>query len=95
MAKAPTAHALLPSGASFLGSGKHHRYEKAGGIAQADADFDVIAGIHPVVDHSNGLRTCGLPDGTTVSVRPHSSAGPPTLQINPPSGTPIKVRYVS
>jgi RHS repeat-associated protein len=73
-----------------MGSAK---YTKTGGLEAANRDFDIIAGANPIKDHGNGIRSTSLLDGTTVSVRPSSGHGAPTVQVNPPSGNPIKIRY--
>ncbi|WP_157898717.1 PrsW family glutamic-type intramembrane protease [Luteitalea pratensis] len=70
------------------------KYSKPGGLDQATADFDQIAGNNPVTDYGGGIRSTELPNGTTVSVRPGSTQGSPTIQINSPTGNPIKIRYV-
>jgi len=57
---------------------------KPGGFAQAIEDFDVGAGGRPITDHGGGIRSGTLEDGSTISVRPGSSHGSPTVQINPP-----------
>ncbi|HZF35837.1 MAG TPA: RHS repeat-associated core domain-containing protein [Candidatus Angelobacter sp.] len=75
-------------------SSSSEQYNKGGGAGQANSDFDKIAGNNnPVKDHGNGIRSTELQDGTTVSVRPSSSEGSPTVQINRPGEPPIKVRY--
>lgn len=66
---------------------------KPGGLNQANNDFDELAGSNPVKTYPNGTRSTQLPDGTTISVRPNSTYGSPTLQINQPGQPTIKVRY--
>lgn len=73
--------------------GKSRQIFKSGGFEQANKEFNRLVGKLPVKNQGNGIRSATLPDGTTVSVRPGSSGGNPTIQINPPSGKPIKVRY--
>jgi hypothetical protein len=73
-----------------------NQFDKSGGLNQANKDFDTISGSNPVKDYGNGVRSTELPDGTRASVRPSSNKGPPTVQIDPPSGdpsNPIKIRY--
>jgi hypothetical protein len=69
------------------------QYTKTGGVAAANRDFDALASGQPVKTYSGDIRSCTLADGTTVSVRPSSSTGAPTIQVNPPSGNPVKIRY--
>jgi hypothetical protein len=69
------------------------QFDRQGGLAQANADFDVLASGKPIKSYPNGIRSTELPDGTTISVRPDSGKGPSTLQINSPTGNPIKIRY--
>jgi RHS repeat-associated protein len=73
--------------------GKSRQIFKSGGFEQANKEFNRLVGKLPVKNQGNGIRSATLPDGTTVSIRPGSTAGNPTIQINPPSGKPIKVRY--
>ncbi len=75
---------------------KSKQYAKPGGLEQANKDFDSLAGNSPVADHGGGVRSTTLPNGTRVSVRPNSTAGKPTVEINPPKGQggpKIKIRY--
>jgi hypothetical protein len=70
-----------------------NQFDKPGGMPQADSDFHDLTGGNSV-DQGNGVRSGTLPDGSTISVRPTSSQGEPTIQINPPDGSnPIKIRY--
>jgi hypothetical protein len=64
---------------------------KPGGSKSANEDFDNI-GPTNVENKGNGIRTGQLQNGTTVTVRPNSSDGRPTLQV---IGGPIeiKIRY--
>ena len=45
------------------------------------------------MDRGNGLRTATLNDGTKVVVRPFSSGGQITLEIQPTVGKVVKIRY--
>jgi RsiW-degrading membrane proteinase PrsW (M82 family) len=72
---------------------KVEQRHKPGGIEEANEDFDELAEGHEVTDQGNGVRSTRLPDGTTISVREHSSEGSPTIQINRPGRKPVKVRY--
>jgi hypothetical protein len=70
-----------------------NQYHASGGMSQADRDFNEIVGTAPVKDHGSGIRSSTLADGSTSSVRPNSTQGSPTIQVNPPKGKPIKIRY--
>ncbi|MDY6784117.1 MAG: hypothetical protein SW833_16480 [Cyanobacteriota bacterium] len=69
-------------------SEKSQEYEKEGDIDTANEDFDEIAedfGVTAnVEDKGNGVRIMTLPDGSTVSVRPHSTEGSATIQVDRP-----------
>lgn len=66
-------------------------WEKPGGMAEADADFDAK---HPenVQPIPGGGRAGDLPDGRRIVVRPESSDERPTLEIQD-GRKRIKVRY--
>lgn len=83
----------LLGGATKGKVGKTKQLSKKGGVDQANKDFDELVDGLTVTDHGAGIRSATLPDGSTVSVRPGSSQGDPTIQINPPTGKAIKVRY--
>lgn len=65
-----------------------------GGIDQANQDLDLVTrGLH-VVPRQDGLRTAALGNGYTLVVRPFSSGGRNTLEVQtPPGELTIKVRY--
>ena len=65
------------------------QYNKPGGMPQADQDFDSMQPGN-VQSQGGDVRTGTLSDGTQVVVRPQSV---PSLEINPPSGTPSIIRY--
>jgi hypothetical protein len=69
------------------------QWEKPGGIAEADRDFDAM---HPknVKPLPGGGRVGDLPDGRKIIVRPHSTDGRPTLEIQD-GRKRDKVRYDS
>lgn len=69
------------------------QYEKTGGAEQANKDFDAMTRGGQMQDRGGGLRTAEMPDGTKLNVRPNSSGGQPTLEIQPPTGKPVKIRY--
>jgi hypothetical protein len=66
----------------------------SGGFEQAKKDFDKLVkpeSIRPMRDNEGG-KVGVTPQGDKVSVRPDSSGGQPTLQIDR-TGQKIKVRY--
>ncbi|SFN01061.1 SpvB/TcaC N-terminal domain-containing protein [Dokdonella immobilis] len=71
--------------------GRTTQWEAPGGMTEADRDFD---GKQPtgVRTLPNGGRVGKLPDGSTIVVRPNSSDGRPTLEIQH-GKTSDKVRY--
>jgi hypothetical protein len=79
--------------ASKPGMGSN-QFGKPGGMAQANRDFDRLTEGLTVKEHGGGIRSAQLSDGSTISVRPSSGQGSPTIQINPANGdNPIKIRY--
>ena len=64
-----------------------------GGFRQANEDFDAYTGGLTQKNYPGDIRSAELLDGATISVRPSSSGGDPTIQINPTSGPTIKIRY--
>lgn len=71
--------------------GRTTQWEKPGGAAQADTDFDGL-NPHGVDTLPNGGRKGTLPNGQTVIVRPTSTDGRPTLEIQDGKKR-TKVRY--
>lgn len=73
--------------------GRTAQWKKPGGMAEADSDFD---GKHPenVRSLPGGGRVGDWPDGRKIIVRPNSTDGRPTLEIQDGSSR-IKVRYGS
>jgi hypothetical protein len=69
------------------------QYSKPGGLEQANKDFDALTVSGKIQDRGGGLKTAEMPDGSKVIVRPTSSGGQPTLEIQPLSGKPTKIRY--
>lgn len=88
----PWAQGQDISGISLSSSGKTTITEKAGGYPQAKRDFDALNPTN-VTTQPNGTITGKLPTGEKVNVRPHSSDGRPTLEIQKPSGEIQKTRY--
>ena len=71
--------------------GRSDLFDKPGGEAGANSDFDSMNPSN-VKDIPGGGRTGQLPDGRTAVVRPGSSDGRPTLEIQSGRGR-IKIRY--
>jgi RHS repeat-associated protein len=71
--------------------GRAKLYDKVGGEAQANGDFDSL-GPTNVKDRGNGLRTGELPGGRKINVRPTSTDGRPTVEIQQGKNS-IKIRY--
>lgn len=74
--------------------GRTTPWEKDGGQGQADRDFDGLGpkDVQPLPD---GGRRGTLPDGRNVNVRPDSTDGRPTVEIQGPGKNRDKVRYNS
>ncbi len=53
---------------------------KPGGFDQANEDFDRVTGTI-IKDNGDGIRIKTLPDGRMLVVRPTSSDGSPTLEV--------------
>ena len=71
--------------------GKTRQFEKPGGAEEANSDFDSLKP-GDVRDIPGGGRTGTLPDGRRAVVRPSSSGGRPTLEIQRGPNR-IKIRY--
>lgn len=61
--------------------GRTRNHTKPGTIDTANDDFDEIVDPDTVKDRGNGVRTGKTRDGRNVNVRPRSSDGRPTLEI--------------
>ena len=72
-------------------NGRTTQYIKPGGFSQANEDFNSL-GPDEVKEVAPGVRVGQLPDGRKVVVRPNSSHGTPTLEIQA-GRRRIKVRY--
>lgn len=72
--------------------GRTTQLEKHGGLEQANRDFDAL-GLSDVRPIAGGGRVGKLPDGRTVIVRPQSSHGAPTLEIQAGKNK-TKIRYL-
>ncbi len=75
--------------------GPSDQYLKKGGLDQANKDYDELA-----PNDSKEFNTAAGPgrrgtldDGSDVNVRPNSTYGTPTLEIQLPNGRKIKIRY--
>jgi hypothetical protein len=75
--------------------GKTTQHIGKGGLSQANADFDALGPIDvkPINTVYGPGRTGTLPDGRTVTVRPGSTDGRPTLEIRKPNGRGDEIRY--
>lgn len=79
--------------AKLLKISSSSQYSKQGGFTQANKDFDAMTRGGSITNRGNGLRTAEMADGTKIIVRPFSSGGTPTLEIQPVTGKTIKIRY--
>jgi RHS repeat-associated protein len=73
--------------------GRTSQWEAGGGMEQADKDFDAKGPVD-VIPLPGGGRRGTLPDGREINVRPTSTDGRPTLEIQSGKNR-IKVRYSS
>jgi hypothetical protein len=75
------------------------QFGRRGGVRQANRDFNSLTRGLPkgrVKPHGGGVRSAKLNDGSTITVYPKSSGGPPTLRIQAPKGSQDwlkKIRY--
>lgn len=68
------------------------QFDKSGGMSQANKDFNELSKGAKVQTRGT-TRTAELEDGTKINVRPNSTQGNPTLEIQPPKGQRTKIRY--
>gem|GEM_PF-6384792 len=76
--------------------GKTTQYVKPGSYDQALREFESLnpSNVKDITTAYGSGKTGTLPDGRTITVRPGSSAGPPTLEIrNPKNNRGIEIRY--
>ncbi|MEB3104081.1 RHS repeat-associated core domain-containing protein, partial [Ferviditalea candida] len=76
--------------------GKTTQYEKIGGnFEQANKEFDSLnpSNVKDIETKYGPGKTGTLPDGRTITVRPGSSDGRPTLEIRNTNGRGIEIRY--
>ena len=65
------------------------------GRIRASSEFDLLkpSNVKDINTSYGAGRTGTLPDGRTVTVRPGSTDGRPTLEIRYPNGRGIEIRY--
>lgn len=76
--------------------GKTSQHVRPGGMDQANTDFDSMkpTNVKQINTKAGAGRTGTLPDGRSVTVRPGSSDGRPTLEVrNPANGRGHEIRY--
>lgn len=75
--------------------GKTKHGELDGGMDRADDDFDSLQpdDVRNIETQYGPGRTGTLENGSSVTVRPGSSDGRPTLQIRRPNGRQTEIRY--
>jgi hypothetical protein len=73
-------------------SGNTNIYEGSGGQSAAEKDFNKL-NKGKTTTYSNGTKVGQLPDGTKINVRPKSSDGRVTLEIQGKGKYSIKIRY--
>ncbi len=75
--------------------GKTTQYERPGGERASNNDFDKLnpENTKDINTKYGPGRTGKLSDGRSVTVRPGSSDGRPTLEIRKPNGRGIEIRY--
>lgn len=91
----PTKNLVASSTPGRETKGSSTLYDRPGGFGNAQNDFNSLAPTNVRPAPNNPAVQLGtLPDGRTVTVRPTSSDGRPTLEIyNPANGRSIKFRY--
>lgn len=75
--------------------GKTTQYVKSGDFSRASNEFDSLnpSNVKNINTPYGQGKTGTLPDGRTVTVRPGSTDGRPTLEIRNPNGRGIEIRY--
>lgn len=75
--------------------GKTSQYIKTGSYKQTAADFDALnpTNVKEINTKFGSGKTGILSDGRTVTARPGSSDGRPTLEIRNANGRGIEIRY--
>jgi len=69
------------------------QWEKDGGFAHSNQEFDNHATPGSVETKPNGTRVGSLPDGSKIAVYEKSSGGKPTVVVQKGDGSTFKVRY--
>ena len=75
--------------------GKTTQYEKPGSYEQTSEDFDALnpTNVKDINTKFGPGKTGTLSDGRTITARPGSSDGRPTLEIRNSNGRGIEIRY--
>jgi len=75
--------------------GKTEQYVKSGDYDRAAEDFNSLnpSNVKDINTNYGQGKTGTLSDGRTVTARPGSSDGRPTLEIRNPNGRGIEIRY--
>ncbi|MCM1259107.1 MAG: hypothetical protein NC307_14825 [Roseburia sp.] len=75
--------------------GKTTQYVKSGTYEQASEDFDALnpSNVKEIDTKFGSGKTGTLSDGRTITARPGSSEGCPTLEIRSSNGRGIEIRY--
>jgi len=75
--------------------GKTTQYVKSGGYDQAATEFDSLnpSNVKEINTKYGSGKTGTLPDGRTITARPGSSDGRPTLEIRDSNGRGVEIRY--
>ena len=89
----PTNFSNAAPSINFAQSGKTNIIEKPGDIHTAEDEFLNLNPVSIKTDQKNGTIYGNLPDGGTANVRPQSTDGRPTLEIQHPNGDTTKIRY--
>jgi hypothetical protein len=77
------------------------RFVKAGGVVQADYNFNSLVGKLPVTTNPDGSQSATLPDGTAVTVHARKPGGgfapnaTGIIRAKLPAGSEIEIRYQS
>jgi hypothetical protein len=89
----PTNFSNARPSINFSQTGKTTIKEEPGDINTAENEFLNLNPANIKTDPKNGTIYGDLPDGGTANVRPQSTDGRPTLEIQHPNGDTTKIRY--
>jgi RHS repeat-associated protein len=89
----PTNFSNAAPSINFAQSGKTTIIERPGDINTAEDEFLNLNPVNVKTDPRNGTIYGDLPGGGTANVRPQSTDGRPTLEIQHPNGDTTKIRY--